>query len=432
MRILITGATGLIGSHVARRITRAGHAVVGVARSPSWAREHYPDIEWVEGDFRSDTTAAQWRPRLKEIDAVVNCAGVLQDGGGDNLQDVHVNGAAALFAACEELGVRRVVQISAAGADENAPTEFMRSKAEGDQRLMARQLEWVILRPAFVIGRGVYGGTALIRGLAGFPFVTPVADGSQAIQTVDISDVAETVAFCLGPRAPHHQVLTLAHPERLTLEQVVRQTRRWLGFGERATRPVAKPVAELAYRVGDLLGHLGWRSPMRTTARQQLADGVVGDPSHWIAVTGIRPLSFQDWLQRSPSTVQDRWHARLYFLKPVVIAALSLVWIFSGLVALGPGFGAAVEQLRHAGFGPGTAQNLTVVTGLIDLGLGLAILNSRWLKPAAIGMAVTSVFYLLAATVLAPELWLDPLGPIVKIVGLIVLPLVALALAESR
>ncbi len=432
MRILVTGATGFIGSQVTLRLTRSGHDVVGVARNITWARVRYPDTEWIEGDFLSDKTAASWRPRLSGIDAVVNCAGVLQDGGGDNLYDVHVLGPAALFAACEEASICRVIQISAAGADDGAITPFMQTKAEGDSRLMMRNLNWIVLRPVLVMGNGVYGGTGLIRGLAGFPCVIPLVYGGQAIQTVDVDDVAATVAFCLGPRAPSKQVMTLAQSERLTLREIVEGTRRWLGFGIAPVVTVPNSLHRIACVVGDLAGRLGWRSPLRTTASKQLEAGVVGDSKDWGIATGLRPRGFKEWMQCTPSTVQDRWHARLYFLKPLVVAALSLVWLLSGLIALGPGFEAATVHLRSVGLGESTAVGITFVTGVIDIILGLAIVRAAWFKWAAIAMLVMAFAYLFGGTLLGPGLWLDPLGPMVKVIAVIILSLVGLALVESR
>ena len=66
-------------------------------------------------------------------------------------------------------------------------------------------------------------------------------------------------------------------------------------------------------------GLLGWRSPARATALAQLSAGVVGDPSPWTSATGIKPRSLDAILAERPASVQDRWFARLYWLKPVAI-----------------------------------------------------------------------------------------------------------------
>ena len=114
----------------------------------------------------------------------------------------HARGAAALFAACARAAVRRVIHISAAGIDRAAPTRFSRSKLEGDRALMALDLDWVILRPSVVIGRGAYGGSALIRGLAALS-IRPVLNDTGELQVVQLDDLVETVVFFLAPERPH-------------------------------------------------------------------------------------------------------------------------------------------------------------------------------------------------------------------------------------
>src|SRR5205085_11596522 len=97
MRIVLIGATGLIGSALASRLKAARHKVTGVARHPNIADRSI--AEWVTLDI-SRTDANAWDAVLAGADAVVNCAGILQDGPDGSTAGVHASGPAALFRAC--------------------------------------------------------------------------------------------------------------------------------------------------------------------------------------------------------------------------------------------------------------------------------------------------------------------------------------------
>jgi uncharacterized protein YbjT (DUF2867 family) len=153
VRILILGVTGLIGGAVSARLAIEGHEVAGVSRGAP--REGLSRTVHFALDIAQALTPQSWMPLLEGIDAVVNCAGTFQDAPGESTRGVHHTGIAALYTACERSGVRRVVHLSALGVDRSA-TAFSESKRQGDAALMARDLEWVILRPSVVIGRGIW------------------------------------------------------------------------------------------------------------------------------------------------------------------------------------------------------------------------------------------------------------------------------------
>lgn len=380
--------------------------------------------------MRRLTDAADWRPHLAALDAVVNCAGLLQDAPGESVEVVHASAVAALALACAHSGVRRVIQVSAIGLDTTAPSAFSRTKRAGDAALMARDLEWVILRPSVVVGRRAYGGSALFRALATLP-VLPVVEGTGPLDIVALDDVALTVAFFLRPEAPSRVVLDLAGPEHLTLADAIRLYRAWLGWPPARTMAVSATVAGLIFRLGDAAGLLGWRPPVRSTILREIRRGAAGDPRPWQQVTGIAPQSLAAALSAEPASVQERWFALLYLLKPVVLAALSLFWIATGLISLGPAASAGEALLREAGTGA-LAMPLALAGAFADLAIGIGIAWRRTTRLALLGGMALSLLYALAATALVPRLWLDPLGPLVKILPILVLHLQALATLHDR
>jgi uncharacterized protein YbjT (DUF2867 family) len=432
MRVLITGAYGLIGAACLERLRREGHELVGAGRSIGEAQRRFPYVRWIAAEFHELTTPVSWHDLLFGIDAVVNCVGAFQDGARDDLKLVHVNAPAALFAACEQRGVRRVVHISAVGAECDGPTRFARTKGETENDLRGRDLDWVILRPGLVLASSVYGGTAMLRGLAGFPGVTPVVAATSPVHVVAIEDVAETVAWALRSGAPARLSFDLVYPQPVTIAGIIAGYRRWLGLRPQSAVALPQWCAVATAHLADALSWLGWRSPMRSTALAQLAAGIVGDPARWMEVTGIVPKSLEEILNDHPATVQDRWFAHLYLLKPIAIGVLALFWIATGIIALGPGWDEAVAVVRGAGAGAGLAGIAVGAGAILDIVLGFGVLVRRASRATLVAMLVVSFAYVAAAAVVAPQLLFDPLGRILKILPTMLATLFAIAISDER
>ncbi len=430
MRILILGAYGLIGQTVADRLAAAGHEIVGMGRSVEAARLRRPNMTWIAADIAKLVKPESWQPHLARIDAVVNCAGALQDGARDNVRALQVTAMLALYAACKAHGPTRIIQISAAGASSAAPTEFMRTKAEADAALMASGLDWLILRPGLVISPVSYGATGLLRALASIPRITPLMSSSARIQCVHVDDVAYAVLAGIEHRAKHG-CYDLVEDEAHSLAAVVAAFRAWLGEPPARTLVVPRWLGRIAFLAGDALGLLGWRPPVRTTALASLEAGITGDPKPWIGITGRHLTPLAEILRRVPAGAQERWFASMWLLKPVIVGTLALFWIVSGWVGLAR-LGAAAGLLAERGAHSGLATAVVAIAAVVDIALGFGALVQRTHKLALLGMIATTAAYLAGGTLLAPELWLDPLGVYVKTIPAAILALVALAIAEER
>lgn len=225
--------------------------------------------------------------------------------------------------------------------------------------------------------------------------------------------------------------LDLAGPERLSLSEVIRQYRRWLGWPEARRLPVPRWAAGLLYRIGDFAGALGWRPPLRSTVRLEIARGATGDSSEWTRLAGIVPRALSAALAARPASVQERWFAGLYVLKPFIFAVLILFWILTGLISLGPGYEIGVALMREGGAGA-LAVPSVVAGAVADILIGIAIAIRRTSRLGLYTALAITVFYAVASVLILPMLWADPLGPMLKIWPILVLNLVALAVLEDR
>ncbi|HEV2954858.1 MAG TPA: NAD(P)H-binding protein, partial [Xanthobacteraceae bacterium] len=378
MRVMVVGASGLIGSAVCARLAARGDRILAIVHRPA-------DLGLVPGDViqidLAAATEAEWATHLSGVDAVVNCAGLLQDSPGESTHGVHAAGAAALFRACERAGVRRVVHVSAVGVDRATPTEFSRTKLAGDQALMERDLDWVILRPSVVIGRAAYGGSALMRALAAAP-IAPIMPDTGPLQIVHLDDVVDAAMFFLLPDAPVRRAFDIVGSRTWSLDEFVALLRRWLRWPPARRFRLPAPLAALVYKLGDAIALLGWRPPARTTARREIQRGATGDPAPLAQATGIEPRDVADVLAAEPSSVQERWFARLYLLKPLVFAILSLFWIATGVMTLGPGWQRGVDLILEGGVKHGLAEATVVAGAAVDICIGVGIAFRRTAKRA--------------------------------------------------
>ena len=427
---LIFGAAGLIGRFVTSDLRRRGFRAIGIARRfPAYRQSD--DVELPVMTMPVEALAELLRTR--QADVVVNCLGVLQDGPGSNTSDVHVGFVERLIGAIRQCG-RDVclIHLSVPGRDDDDRTAFSRTKREAERLIRASGQRHVILRPGLVIAPAAFGGSALMRALASMPFALGDAEARNPVAPVAIEDVAETIATVVDDSSVAGEAATweLMQCEPATTNDVVGYFRSILD----GPKPIVKlPSALLTVgaRLGDLASRLGWTPPIRSTALAELRRGVTGDPAAWIAATGITPRSLADLALR-PATIQDKWFARLYLIKALIIVSLVIFWVVSGLIALTVSFGAAATILSSHGFPRTLVGPATALSSLMDISVGMAIAFQRSCKAGLIAGIVVSLGYMFGAAVLTPDLWLEPLGALVKTFPAIVLMLVALLILDNR
>lgn len=425
MRVLVTGAGGFIGAHIVAELARAGHEVISAVRRPI-----KDDPKAVACDMAADTHVDDWLPRLQGVNAVVNAAGILRESGNNRFDVVHRDAPCTLFRACGQAGVKRVVQISAVGDPKD--TNFIRSKHEGDRCLSSLSIDWIVVRPSVVYAAsGSYGGTSLLRAMAATPLALFLpGNGQQRLQPIAAADLGRLVVRLVEGKGGSKQVLEAVGPEVVTMEQYLRAFRRWLGVPTRLVVRVPlwliKPLAWLGERSG--------RGPLGMTMYTMMQSGNVGGPDavqKLHASVAFTPLSLEQELRTHPAHVQDRWHARLYFLCPALRLSLAFLWLASGLVGLFTPMSEAARWLTPA-IPAAAMPALVVATSVLDLLVGAALLLRWQMRRAGALMLLMLLGYTAMLGVLAPALWLEPFGGLIKNIPLMIAVLVMLALEDQR
>jgi uncharacterized protein YbjT (DUF2867 family) len=427
---LVFGAAGLIGQYLTMDLRRRGFRAIGVARRFP-AHLQPDDVTLPIMSLTAQELAELIRAR--QADVVVNCLGVLQDGPGSDTRVVHVAFIERLIDAVRQAGRDiRLIHLSMPGRDADDHTPFSRTKREAERLIRASGVRHVILRPGFVIAPAAFGGSALMRALATLPVALGKREAGVPFAPVAIEDVAETVATIVDDSSIAGDAATweLMQREPATTGDVVACFRDVLG-GPKPLVTLPSWLLAVGARLGDIASRLGWSPPIRTTALAEMRRGVQGNPVAWIAATGLAPRTLVDLAAR-PATVQDKWFARLYLVKALIIVTLVIFWVVSGLIALTVSFDAAAAILSSHGFPRTLVGPATAASSLMDTAIGVAIAFRRTCKAGLIAGIALSLFYMAGAALLTPDLWLEPLGALVKTFPAIVLMLVALFILDNR
>jgi uncharacterized protein YbjT (DUF2867 family) len=290
MNILLTGASGFIGRNTARALVAGGHQIKPVSRGAGL-------------DFCAMLTPQHWLPHLEGVDAVINCVGILGESGSQRFEPLHTLAPTALFQACAQVGVRRVLQISALGADATAFSAYHLSKRAADDALRSLDLDWFVLRPSLIYGRGGTSAAWFMR-LAAWPLIPVLGNGYQRLQPIHIGDVVATVLQCLTTKATR-QTLNVVGSQNITYVQWIQWMRHAQGLPPAPVLHTPMTLAMAGARVGRYFSPLLQPDNLRMLQTSQWVD-----VQPLIALLGRLPQAFEpslfdaDGLQMAPAVHQ--------------------------------------------------------------------------------------------------------------------------------
>ncbi|HET9448255.1 MAG TPA: NAD(P)H-binding protein [Steroidobacteraceae bacterium] len=284
MNVLLTGANGFIGGHLTRALRAAGHVVIeGRRAGDDMRRDDGAVPSALQLDFTRDLSAREWLPKLVGVDAVINTVGILREHGQQSFECIHKRAPQALFASCIAAGVRRVVQISALGADRGM-TRYFLSKRAADDYLATLPLNWTVVRPSIAFGPG--GSSArLFAMLAHLPLVPLPGRGEQRLQPIHIDDLIESLVNILGEESTHRTRIELVGPQSLTVRELITSVRAAMHLGPPRFISIPMPLV----RVGARVAGVSTMSPLDSETLSMLEAGTNGDPAVTRRLLGREP-----------------------------------------------------------------------------------------------------------------------------------------------
>lgn len=224
--VLILGGSGFVGTYIANRLVERGIKVTIPSRRRERQRNAIllPNVDMVQADINDPATLESL---VAGRDAVINLVGILHGRDfkqpyGKDFANAHVELPKQIVAACKKAGVRRLVHMSALKASKDAPSEYLRSKADGEAVVLAAQgdLDVTVFRPSVIFGPGdafLLKFAAILKLSPWFPL-----GSSQArFQPIYAGDVAEAFVRCLEDHTSYGQAYDLGGPKAYSLLQLV-------------------------------------------------------------------------------------------------------------------------------------------------------------------------------------------------------------------
>lgn len=225
----IFGGSGFVGRYVTRELARRGWRIRAACRRPDLAGHLQPmgvvgQVHAVQANLRYPDSVARV---VDGVDAVVISVGVLAGTGKQSFKALHVDGPRSVAQAAAKAGVKRLVHISAIGADVKSPANYARSKAAGEQAVLEAFPNAIIVRPSIVFGPE----DEFFNRFAGMAQVSPllplIGGGKTRFQPVYVGDLATAVANAIDGEGVRGAVYELGGPEVLTFRHLLDRTQQW-------------------------------------------------------------------------------------------------------------------------------------------------------------------------------------------------------------
>ena len=298
--VLVTGASGFVGSHLLPELLGAGHRVVALVRSPASGEKVTrrlsaalaANLELRTGDVDRPATLPA---AVAGVDAVVHLVAIPRDSnGGRQLLAVNLDGTRNLVAAMQASGVKRLVHLGALGVEDRDELHYAKSKARAERAVRESGLDWTILKPSLLFGPGD-GFFNIVADLVRLsPGIVPVpGDGRSRFQPLHVGDLALCLRLSLERPETMGHAFELGGPRVWTYREITAEVCRGMGR-RRAILPMPVPLITFVAGAAEAV-HLPF--PVATDQLRQLALDNVGPLDGVHAAFGFIPRRMEGELQ---------------------------------------------------------------------------------------------------------------------------------------
>lgn len=406
MNIWIVGVSGFIGRHLYSAFSQHGFHVTGSSR------HEVPGINWQPLDFRQ--SAEEWQQQLQGSDVVINAAGIYKQSTTQRFSHIHDLGPKRLFEACCKENIR-IIQISAIGAEQEEPvTEFLQSKRNADQFVLQGDLPNVVIYPGIVLGEEGKS-TRQLSLLARLLCIPMVFGRNRELPLISIHQLTDHIVEIINhwPEKKQAEVL-IAKPE--TMEHLLNQLRQWMGLGKGCFVYLPKKILHFGFGLlpNMAVGAFNRQSvEMLDAYSNQSYEPVTKETASYSLLKMNATKSFRKAMRQR----------QLLYLN---LAALGVVWIFSGISSL-VNFEQSRELIALVGVSGDLGDVIIVTAAIGDILLGVLLWYPpvrRWVVYVQIIVMLT---YSLIILIFIPMLWLHPFAPVIKNLAMFVLALYVLS-----
>jgi uncharacterized protein YbjT (DUF2867 family) len=223
--ILLTGATGTVGSALLRRLVADGKQVRCLVRDPRRLGSERVRVQIALGDL---SNPASFRHALRGVDTVVHLAAAIRDQDGASIEELNGVATLRLLRAAERAGVRRFLFFSALGATHHSRSRFFRTKALAEEAVRHSPFDSVILAPSIVYTPGDHW-LRLLERMSWLPAMPVSGSGEALYQPIWADDAAAVAMAVLAGRGNGSEPIELAGPETLSHDQIIKTVLRSLG-----------------------------------------------------------------------------------------------------------------------------------------------------------------------------------------------------------